>query len=526
MTNDLGLPHTNNNWETQLQHYVREQNLLLEIALRIAQGGALDQILSDLARLGLQGLSTDGLRIVLSSKKTAITAGALGADESAFHSHDQTLIGLLETQTTPLIVEGGTFPSTLAGFGGHYQSLIALPLMAHGARCGVLWAACAKPHVFTAAERNFALILAAQTAVAIANGHAFEEARYERERLAAILTSSGDPVLVTNATNQIILLNPAAEDVFKVTAAQALGKSADEAFKDAEAEPLVALLRDGGVDNIEWRSLEGHYFAPRVSDIVDTSQGRIGRVLMLRDISRYRRLRDNQKEMTSTISHDMRNPLTFMRGYVNILSGTESSIPKFHEMLGKIETGITYVNDLIDKIVDANRFDADGNYRLSREPVDISQMISDIVNFYRPAAEKKKINLSLDLAPNLPVMNLDESMKRALGNLVDNAIKYTPDGGKVTVTALISDEQVRIHVADTGLGISEENQKKLFELFTRLRRKEHDRVPGSGLGLYNVRRIAQRHLGDATLVSKEGVGSTFTLHIPLVDENLMGGKAT
>jgi signal transduction histidine kinase len=136
-------------------------------------------------------------------------------------------------------------------------------------------------------------------------------------------------------------------------------------------------------------------------------------------------------------------------------------------------------------------------------------------------AEKKGLTLVADIDPNLPLLSLDETLlKRALNNLVDNAIKYTPEGGAITVIAAVQDDRLLLSVKDTGLGISKENQEKLFHRFKRLYRTEHKSIKGSGLGLFIVKNVAQRHSGDAWVDSIESSGSTFTIGIPIAGANL------
>jgi two-component system sensor histidine kinase BaeS len=149
-------------------------------------------------------------------------------------------------------------------------------------------------------------------------------------------------------------------------------------------------------------------------------------------------------------------------------------------------------------------------------------MVTDVVGGHSQPAEKKGLALTAETESGIPPLNLDDMMlRRALNNLVDNAIKYTPDGGKVTVKAYIKDKNLILSVVDTGLGISEENQKVLFGRFHRVKRREFTAVKGSGLGLFIVKSLAQKHSGDAWVESKEGEGSTFSIRIPMEGANLV-----
>jgi signal transduction histidine kinase len=149
-----------------------------------------------------------------------------------------------------------------------------------------------------------------------------------------------------------------------------------------------------------------------------------------------------------------------------------------------------------------------------------------VVNTHSAPAEKKGIKILQEVDPAMPILNLDDAMlRRALNNLVDNAVKYTPENGTITVGAAVQDHNLLLTVKDSGLGITEENQKILFERFRRVRRREHHGVKGSGLGLFIVRGVALRHGGDAFVESKEGQGSKFSIKIPLEGPNLLGGDS-
>jgi two-component system phosphate regulon sensor histidine kinase PhoR len=408
--------------------------------------------------------------------------------------------------------------------GNEPEGAIALPLIARQTLYGMLWVGYRQAHTFTASENVFLSIAAGQTAVAIANAHAFDAARQRREQLAAILTSSVDPILVIDNQEAIVLLNPAAEKVFDVNADDVVGKHVDAVIVDAQ--PLTDLIKGttDTAEGIEWQSTTSQAFAPRVSVILNERNERTGRVLILRDITRYKVLRENQTEFVSTVSHDLRSPLTYMNGYADMLPLVGELNDRQKGFAEKISSGIAHMTDLVDKILDASRLDPEGHYQLNREPCDIGKIVNDVASAHLQPAEKKGLALTVELTPNLPVLSVDEVMvKRALNNLTDNAIKYTPENGKITIVAGLEGNNLLLCVRDTGLGISQENQQHLFERFRRVRRREHQGVRGSGLGLYIVKRVAERHGGSAWVESEEGKGSTFIISIPLEGPNLSGG---
>ena len=244
-----------------------------------------------------------------------------------------------------------------------------------------------------------------------------------------------------------------------------------------------------------------------------------------RSMSRHEKLMTNQNEFVRIVSHDLRSPLTSIQGFASML---ESSMvgelnEKQTQFVGKILSGVEQMSKLVDNIQDAGRYDTEtGFYEMDRSPADLIEMLSKIVKNHLLPAEKQELTIELDTTEAVPIVNVDISMlERAVSNLVDNAIKYTPNGGEIRVGIEQHDNELRVFVRDNGYGISEENLKKLFRRHFRIRRREHKRIKGSGLGLFIVANVAQHHDGRAGVESVEGEGSTFYVTIPLSGENLI-----
>jgi signal transduction histidine kinase len=182
----------------------------------------------------------------------------------------------------------------------------------------------------------------------------------------------------------------------------------------------------------------------------------------------------------------------------------------------RILAGVATMTNLVDNIQDAGRYDPEtGFYEIQRTDCDIEEIVRRIVSNHLLPADRQELTLSVEF-DDVPPVSADRTMlERAITNLIDNAIKYTPNGGKITAGAHRTDDAVVIFVRDTGLGIAPENQKRLFARHVRIPRAEHKRIKGSGLGLFIVRSVAQRHGGRAWVESVEGQGSTFCFSVPL-----------
>ena len=243
--------------------------------------------------------------------------------------------------------------------------------------------------------------------------------------------------------------------------------------------------------------------------------------------ARHYKVTQNQNEFVRIVSHDLRTPLTSIRGFASMIESAEEDPRKSH-FADKILSGVTQMTSLVDNIQDAGRYDPEtGFYEMERTPTDLIEMVHGIVRNHLLPAEKEDLTLRVSTSDNIPIVNVDNNMiERSIINLVDNAIKYTPNGGEIEVGLEKKDDNLLITISDNGYGISPENISQLFNRHFRIRRREHNRVKGSGLGLFIVRSVAHHHDGEAFVESVEGKGSTFGLRIPLKGENLLGGVAS
>ena len=245
----------------------------------------------------------------------------------------------------------------------------------------------------------------------------------------------------------------------------------------------------------------------------------VGRVAVLRDVTHFKELDEMKSEFVATVSHDLRAPLTFIRGYTTMLTMVGDLNEKQHDYLDRILDGITQMSALIDDLLNLGRVEAGVGVR--QEPCRLGLILVEAVDTMRARAVTKGITLRLRPAQGAPVIVGDRTLLRqAVGNLVDNALKYTPVGGAVNVGLEVNDpdHEAVIHITDTGIGIAPEDRLRLFEKFYRIKRRETGEIPGTGLGLALVKSIVTRHGGRVWVESELNVGSTFYVALPLAPE--------
>lgn len=240
----------------------------------------------------------------------------------------------------------------------------------------------------------------------------------------------------------------------------------------------------------------------------------MGRVCVLSDITHYKILDTLKSEFVSTVSHDLRSPLTLMRGYSTMVSNVGSVNEQQQELLDKIQTSVSRMTRLVDDLLDLGRIET--GIGLTPEPIEIPAILQDVLASFRPQALNKQVALEAELASDMALVQADPVLLRqAIANLVDNAIKYSRPGARVVLRADQVEGRQIIQVQDTGVGVAPADQPRLFEKFFRV-----GEAKGSGLGLAIVKSIVEQHHGRVSVESRLGRGSTFTIAFPMMGDRI------
>jgi PAS domain S-box-containing protein len=378
---------------------------------------------------------------------------------------------------------------------------------------GVMWAAYDQQRTFTESDARFVTTLAGQAALATANAHLFLNVEASRRQLEAILNSTPDPVLVIDPQNRLMLANPAAARVVGVDIAQDGGQSIDTFIRQPS---LLDLLQAAPPEkqSAEIAFEGGRTYLATASSVV--AEGRpVGRVCILRDVTHFKELDSMKSEFVATVSHDLRSPLTLMRGYATMLEMVGELNDQQQGYVRKIVSGVENMSRLVNNLLDLGRIEI--GVGLQVENVPIHDIVERVVGALQLQASQKNISLTVDLPRDLPAsIEADQALlHQGIYNLVENAIKYTPNGGQVQARVRVSNKDIIFEVQDDGIGISPSDLPRLFEKFYRGKQRDARAQHGSGLGLAIVRSIAERHGGRVWVESELGKGSIFLLQIPL-----------
>ncbi len=371
---------------------------------------------------------------------------------------------------------------------------------------------------YTEADLALAEELARRAAVAVENAMLYRQVE-DRARAARVLDAVGDGVFLIDSRGTIGLWNPAAEAITGLTAEEVVGREATEALPGWDAiAPRVPVVSevDRAVARAEtvplelggrelWLSISGVGFAD-------------GTVYAFRDLTQDRVLEELKADFVSTVSHELRTPLAAVYGAAMTLSRRDFAADEEQrdKLLGVIVSEAERLATIVNDILWASRLDAD-SMRFSIQSCDadaLAQGVIDAANVHLPP----NVELVLRSPDELPRVAGDpDKIRQVMANLLDNAIKYSPDGGRIEVELTVSGASVRVEVHDEGLGVPPPEQRRIFEKFYRLDPNLTRGVGGTGLGLYICRELVHRMNGRLWVVSPraEGRGSTFAFELPV-----------
>ena len=448
-------------------------------------------------------------------KQQGLVAFGAGPDAQLYASFDQQLFELGQQQELLSLPNvGRSRRLQYASNAVHPGSLLALAVHHENQYYGVLWVAYDHPRNFSEEEIRFLTTLSGEAALAAASACLYATAEVGRKRFEAVLSSTPEPVLVMDESQRLLLLNPAAMQVSGLILSAVEGAPIQEVVGQQE---LLQLLTAQLTERITSREIDlggGRIYYASISPVL--AEGRpVGRVCILRDVTHYKQLEQLKSDFVSTVSHDLRSPLTLMRGYATMLQMVGDLNEQQKAYVRKIVTGVENMTRLVNNLLDLGRIEVGIGLQIER--VSLSAITEEVINSLQLQAVQKDIHLVREetgFSNNL-VIEADKALiQQALTNLVENAIKYTTVGGQVKIHLEGRANTALIAVQDSGIGIAPLDLPHLFEKFYRSGRREAYQQRGTGLGLAIVKSIADRHNGHVRVDSQLGKGSIFSLELP------------
>lgn len=429
---------------------------------------------------------------------------------------------------------------------GEHRSSIVAPLLVGEDVIGVLMVFHRKVGFFGPERLGMVKAIAGQVAIAINNAHLYELIRDQAERLGsmlrkeqeeasrsqAILEAVADGVVVTGPDNRITFLNTSAVAILGLEAEKVINQSLDafggifgkaagtwmQTINDWSNDPISYQIGDSYAEQLELE--DGRIALVHLAPVI-LQNDFLGTVSIFRDITHEVEVDRLKSEFVATVSHELRTPMTSIRGYVDILlMGAAGALNENQShFLHIVKNNTERLNILVNDLLDISRIEA-GRVTLSPQPLDLRDVAEDVLAdvLRRSQEENKPMAFSLDAARDLPRVRGDaERIRQVMGNLVDNAYHYTPENGQITVHLhSVNGGEVQVDVEDSGVGISKEDQARIFDRFYRGEDPLVLATPGTGLGLAIVRQLVEMHDGRIWLTSAgEGQGSTFSFTLPV-----------
>ncbi len=348
----------------------------------------------------------------------------------------------------------------------------------------------------------------------------------EKEKVESILRCMVEGVLVVDTQGSLILINDNAQEMFKLPPARDLrGASLSEVSRHPEMKRLMAeVLACDCSEQCFSKEIcldEGRWFRVNAVSLKDADEKALGYILVFHDVTELKRLETVRADFVANVSHELRTPLTAIRGYTETLLQSPPSDPKDAEhFLSIIYRHSERLGRLIDDLLALSDLES-GKIQIAVQKLQATELIGRVLEIFQEQARRKEIALLHKIQPDLPLILGDsDRLQQILINLIDNAVKYTPVGGQVLVSAsLVSagnhhPSMVEISVADTGCGISEKDIPRLTERFYRVDKARSRELGGTGLGLAIVKHIVQAHHGQLKIESKMQKGTTVKVSLP------------
>lgn len=346
----------------------------------------------------------------------------------------------------------------------------------------------------------------------------------------AIILSMAEGVLAVDMDSRVISLNRAACRMLDVDAANSVGRAVQEVIRNADLQKLVASALSASQPVEGDFTLHGagdRFLQARGTPFVDAAGRRIGAVIVLNDVTRIRRLEHARRDFVANVSHELKTPITSIKGFVETLAdGALENREEAERFLGIIARHADRLASIVDDLLLLSRIEQDAErLDVAFKGVRIAPVLSSAANSCEPSRAEKGICIELDCPEEIEVDGIPQLLEQAVVNLLDNAIKHSPRGGLVRVEGRAEGEEAIISVLDKGPGIAAEHLPRLFERFYRVDKGRSREQGGTGLGLAIVKHIAQAHRGCVSVQSEPGKGSTFSIRLPLRKISLTSASA-
>jgi PAS domain S-box-containing protein len=389
-------------------------------------------------------------------------------------------------------------------------SVLCVPLERRGEVLGVIQAINHPRGAFTKGDQQMLSSIASWSAIALDNANLFERVAEERSRLETTLVETADAVVLTDREGNIILVNKAASQMFRINPELAVGRPAEEIFfehtlGEVLLDPLLELPT-----SLEITTPHERVLFTTISKVTD-----VGRVAVMQDITALKQIDNMRSQLLGTAAHDLKNPLNAIRLGADLLTDAPLSDQQ-RKALSMMQRATENMTNLITGLLETIRVESTSN--IVFEPCQINDLVRRAIEDLRPLADAREHIIEYDPPEeSLLIMGDPGRLNSVMSNILSNAIKFTDPGGMISVDVSWDDDEITINVKDNGPGIPEAEIPRVFEHLFRGRaavRDPNNPVEGTGLGLSLAKTVIEQHGGRLWVESEENTGSTFYFTLP------------
>jgi len=515
---------------------VRQRDYLLEISRALTSQLDLDEVLRLILKASVAMLIGEVGLIALREGEDDFRARAIfGVEADQLPVFQPLLENLIDSNQNGLNLEGLDLRMRLVAraLDIRLRQSIALPMLIHEEMVGVIFVFRTYSGQASANDQVVLQSFADQAAIAVYNARLYQTVNEERRRLAAILDQSADGVMILDGELRILRFNRALGRIMGREPVDCIGQIHDGIMRWERidhGQPLSAALREGwpgnATDAVEPNTLyvEGDLARPDKSVIslgvtyaaLTDDDGNVRNIIVnVRDITHFRKAQEAKSTFVSIISHELKTPVALIKGYASTLRREDANWDRetIAHGLAVIEDETDRLTNLIESLLTASKLQAEGLRLSNVDAVNMVELATRTVEGFRTQTDEH--HLVLDFPKDLPLVRGDEArLRQVLDNLINNAIKYSPEGGEIRIVGSYDSQYVTIAVSDQGVGIPLDEQDHIFERFYRIDDALSRQTQGTGLGLYLAQAVVKAHGGQISVESQPGQGSTFRFTLP------------
>ena len=343
----------------------------------------------------------------------------------------------------------------------------------------------------------------------------------EKSRMRLMINHLADGVMTTDSRKRIAQINPAFLKLIGYQGVRPIGSEVSQIVSNERLGNMIGQVLAADEDDLievsEELYLQKSIIMARCMPFRDRLRRNLGTITVLHDITARKEMDQLKSDFVSMVSHEIRSPmnsiLMLLKNVMDGLAGETTT--KQREIIGRASDKIASLINLANELLDLAKIES-GLISQEREGVKIAELLEDQVAFHQPRALAKSVQLRLEEAEVIPVIIANRlNLEEVFSNLISNAVNYTPEGGKISISVVVEGDYLVVQVTDTGIGIHEDDLERIFDRFYRVKNEKTRHIIGTGLGLPIIKSIMDAHHGLISVDSKPGIGTTFSVSFPI-----------